>query len=360
MDSIIVGLDERSYPILFGQDILSQCGDYFQDYKVPMSVALVTNQTVGRFYAEKIIDALRSVGSNVSKIIIPDGESFKSNATLCNIYDGLIAAGIDRGGAIIALGGGVVGDIAGFAAATYLRGIPFVQVPTTLLAQVDSSVGGKTGINLEQGKNLVGAFYQPSLVVIDLSTLKTLPEREYLSGLAEVIKYGVVFDKELFAELEASINQILARDTECLLPIIKRCCQLKAAVVEEDEREVGIRRVLNFGHTFGHVIENLAGYGAYLHGEAVAIGMVMASRYSCAQGYCSATETERIVSLLARLGLPVSWPEFAGETVIRLLQRDKKVRDAGLSFICNRGIGNFHIERITNLAALLGSCEIGG
>lgn len=360
MDSITVGLGERSYPIFFGEKILADIGSIFNECSIPGSLVIVTNPTVGAYYLDVVTTALRSSGRSVHVITIPDGEPYKSAITLEQIYDSLIDADIDRGGCIVALGGGVAGDIAGYAAATYLRGILFVQLPTSLLAQVDSSVGGKTGINHKKGKNLIGAFYQPRLVAIDVATLQTLPKREYVSGLAEVVKYGVVLDKGLFTAIEASVDRVLALDSEVLLPIIKRCCQLKAEVVEKDERESGLRAVLNYGHTFGHAIETMAGYGRYTHGEAVAVGMAMAARFSAEQGHCSLRDVERIISLLESLGLSTQWPDLPVAELSRTLQRDKKVRDSGLTFVCNKGIGGYHMERITNLEQLVAKSGIGG
>lgn len=266
---VSVGLGERSYDIRIGSETLSGLGEMCLESGIGKNVALITNPTVGALYGERAVSSLASSGFSVTSIQIDDGEQYKNLDTLAAIFEGLISGGMDRGSTIVALGGGVVGDIAGFAAATFLRGIPFVQVPTTLLAQVDSSVGGKTGINVPKGKNLVGAFYQPRLVVIDVSTLHTLPEREYLSGLAEVVKYGIVLDRELFEFIEENPEKILARDNSVLVDLIERCCRIKADVVVQDERESGLRAVLNYGHTLGHAVETLTGYKMYTHGEAV-------------------------------------------------------------------------------------------
>ena len=259
---------------------------------------MVTNPVVGAYYLEPVRNALADAGYDVYVVEIPDGEEYKNFETLKSIYDSLIEFGFDRSSLIVALGGGVVGDIAGFAAATYLRGIPFVQVPTTLLAQVDSSVGGKTGINHEKGKNLIGAFYQPGFVLIDTSTLDTLPEREYLSGLAEVAKYGIVLDGNLFDFMSANAGKLLDRDKESLLTVIKRSCSIKASIVEKDEKEAGLRAVLNYGHTIGHAVETLTCYKRYTHGEAVAIGMAQAARFSEFMGFSGKAETEKIIASL--------------------------------------------------------------
>ncbi len=359
MENITVGLGERSYKILFGNDILAEVGNLCRELRLGRSVAVVTNPTVGALYFEQVREALMRAGFSVHVIEIPDGEEFKNIETLEGIYSQLIDSGLDRGSFIAALGGGVVGDITGFAAATYLRGIPFVQLPTTLLAQVDSSVGGKTGINHERGKNLIGAFYQPAAVLIDVATLNTLPEREFLSGMAEVVKYGVTMDNGLFEFIFDNVDSLLARERDGLLKIIKRSCELKASIVAQDERETGLRAVLNYGHTFGHAVETLTCYREYTHGEAVAIGMVRAARIAEQRGYAVRAETERIVLLLERLGLPTELPPFDAAAYKDALMRDKKVRDKGLSFVCNKGIGSFRIDRITDIDVLLKLAGIG-
>ncbi|HLO24605.1 MAG TPA: 3-dehydroquinate synthase [Geobacteraceae bacterium] len=353
MSTITVGLGERSYRILFGHDFLAGTGTVCRDLKLGSTVAVVTNPTVGDLYYEQVEDSLAKAGFAVHRIEIPDGEGFKNIETLKGIFDRLIEAGLDRGSFVLALGGGVVGDITGFAAATYLRGIPFVQVPTTLLAQVDSSVGGKTGINHEKGKNLIGAFYQPVTVLVDVATLDTLPGREFLSGMAEVVKYGVTLDGALFDLIADNTAKLLARDSTCLLAVIKRCCELKASIVAQDERETGLRAVLNYGHTFGHAIETLTGYKEYTHGEAVAIGMVQAAKISEHLGYSGPRETARIVTLLENLGLPTRLPSFSATAYEDALMRDKKVRDKGLSFVFNKGIGAYHIDRVSDVMPLL-------
>ncbi|KAF0219016.1 MAG: 3-dehydroquinate [Geobacteraceae bacterium] len=360
MDNITVGLGERSYKIFFGHQVLAETGPLCRDLKMGSRAAVVTNPTVGAHYFEPVRASLAKAGFTVHRIEIPDGEEYKNSETLKGIYDRLIDLGLDRGSYLVALGGGVVGDIAGYAAATYLRGIPFVQVPTTLLAQVDSSVGGKTGINHEKGKNLIGAFYQPGLVMIDVATLDTLPEREYLSGLAEVAKYGIVLDGELFDFIFNNTDKLLGRDTESLLFVIQRSCAIKASVVEKDERETGLRAVLNYGHTVGHAVETLTGYTKYKHGEAVAIGMVAAAKYAESMGLANKSETERIITLLKALRLPVELPEFSVAAYTEALLRDKKVRDGGLNFVFNKGIGGFHFARVTDLSPLLKTGGIGG
>jgi 3-dehydroquinate synthase len=359
LSSITVGLGERSYRILFGADNLNETGAICRDLTLGNNVAVVTNPTIGALYAEQVRGSLVAAGFSVHIVEIPDGEEFKNIDTLQVIYDRLIASGLDRGSFIVALGGGVVGDIAGFSAATYLRGIPFVQIPTTLLAQVDSSVGGKTGINHEKGKNLIGAFYQPVSVLIDVSTLDTLPQREYLSGMAEVIKYGIALDGDLFDLIFANASMLLARDRSCLLKTIQRCCEVKASIVAQDERESGLRAVLNYGHTFGHAVETLTGYRSYTHGEAVAIGMIQAAKISERLGYSGSAETGRIVGLIGELGLPTDLPRFSAAAYTDALLRDKKIRDKGLSFVFNKGIGDYVIDRVTDIAPLLEIAGIG-
>ena len=359
-DSLSIGMEERSYRIHFGDGILTETGNVCRELGLGKKAAVVTNPTVGSFYRATVVDALVAAGFEAVCIEIPDGEEYKTSETLNGIYDGLIDHGLDRGSFIVALGGGVVGDVAGFAAASYLRGIPFVQVPTSLLAQVDSSVGGKTGINHRKGKNLIGAFYQPRAVVIDAAVLDTLPEREYLNGLAEVIKYGVAMDRDLFDYLRDNATRILARERESVLAIIRRSCAIKASVVEQDERETGLRAVLNYGHTMGHAVETLTGYTTWKHGEAVAIGMAQAARFSEAMGYSGAADTEAVLRLLQAYGLPIEAPSFPASDYTEALFRDKKVRDGGISFVFNKGIGDFRIERINDITPLLTVSGIGG
>jgi 3-dehydroquinate synthase len=312
---------------------------------------------VAALYLSKVKASLEKAGYQVTVVEIPDGEEYKNSSTLDMIYDGLISAELDRGAFIIALGGGVVGDMAGFAAATFLRGIPFVQVPTTLLSQVDSSVGGKTGINHRLGKNLIGAFYQPSLVVIDLNTIDSLPEREYLCGISETLKYGFVLDRSLFEYILGSVDELKQRRKSALLHVVYEACRIKASVVEKDERESGLRAVLNYGHTIGHAVETLSGYGTVKHGEAVAIGMAQAARLSALQGYSTAEECDAITGLIGRFGLSVDLPDFPLENYLKIIAHDKKKRDDGVNFIFNRGIGDFVIEKVTDLGSLLTACR---
>jgi 3-dehydroquinate synthase len=355
-----VGLGERSYRINIGIATLNGLGQVCTGLEVGKKIVIITNPIVAGYYLEPVRSSLESAGFTVATVQIPDGEQFKNLDTVANVYNELVDVGINRGGFIVALGGGVVGDLAGFAAATYQRGIEFIQVPTTLLSQVDSSVGGKTGVNLPKGKNLVGSFHQPRFVLIDVLTLSTLPEREYLGGLAEVIKYGIVLDANLFDYIEQHTAEILAKNPETLKYLISRCCSLKAEVVGQDERETGLRAVLNYGHTLGHAVESLSGYGKYSHGEAVAIGMVAAARFSELKGVSSSVDTARILELIEKLGLPIAVPQFSGDEYSAALIRDKKARDGGITFICNKGIGGFSFERVTDLQPLLSASGIGG
>jgi 3-dehydroquinate synthase len=316
------------------------------DVGLSLRAAIITNPTVNALYGDIAKSSLSGAGFAVTMIEIPDGEEYKCAATLSGVYDELIEAGLDRKSCVVALGGGVVGDLAGFAAATYLRGIPFVQVPTTLLAQVDSSVGGKTAIDHPRGKNLIGAFYQPRLVLIDVETLSTLPDREYRAGLAEVIKYGVAIDRPFFEYLEQNAEKICAMDQDCLEIVIRRCCEIKAHVVELDEKESGLRAILNYGHTLGHAFETVAGYRELVHGEAVALGMVLAARISSVLGHCSEADVERVTALISRLGLQTLPPKAERSALLEAIETDKKSCNGRIGFICNQGIGSFAVEQL--------------
>ena len=316
--SITVELGERSYPIVIGGGLLGGGLD-LSAYVSGPDCLVVTNETVEPLYLEALTAGLTD--KQVRAISLPDGEAYKTLETVEDILDTLVEGGANRDTTVIALGGGVVGDIAGFAAASYMRGVDFIQVPTTLLAQVDSSVGGKTGVNHAAGKNLIGAFHQPRAVLIDTDTLRTLPDRELRAGLAEVIKYGAIVDADFFAWLEANIDALLTCDPEVLAVAIRRSCELKAAIVAEDERESGRRAILNFGHTFGHAIERCQGYGEWLHGEAVAAGMVMAAQLSAVDNALA----ERIGNLLERAGLPTRPPAIAATDLLAAMGMDKKV-----------------------------------
>jgi len=329
---IQVDLGERSYPIVIGRGLLG--GNFtVSDYVRGTDCLVVSNDTVAPLYLDKLLPNLD--GRDVSSLTIADGEAFKTVATLKQILDELVRTGAGRDTTVVTLGGGVVGDIAGFAAACYMRGVAFIQVPTTLLAQVDSSVGGKTGVNHEQGKNLIGAFHQPQLVLIDTDTLDTLDERELRAGLAEVIKYGAICDPEFLTWLEDNIQALLGKDPSALAHAIRRSCELKAEVVAEDERESGRRAILNFGHTFGHAIERCQGYGEWLHGEAVAAGMLMAAELSG----IDVDEVARLRKLVAAAGLPVEPPPIAPGDWLAAMGMDKKVQRKKLRFVLLKSLG---------------------
>jgi 3-dehydroquinate synthase len=335
--SITVDLGERSYPIVIGSGLLGGGFD-LAEYVAGGDCLIVSNETVAPLYLEALQANLG--GKAVETISLPDGEIHKTVATLEAVLDKLVGNRANRDTTLIALGGGVVGDITGFAAACYMRGVAFIQVPTTLLAQVDSSVGGKTGVNHPLGKNLIGAFHQPQIVLIDTDTLATLPERELKAGLAEVIKYGAIADAEFFTWLEANIDALLARDTEPLTYAIRRSCELKAEVVAEDEREAGRRAILNFGHTFGHAIEQCQGYGEWLHGEAVAAGMVMASMLSD----IDQEDVARLIDLLRRAGLPVKPPAIGAAAMQEAMRMDKKVLGKQQRFVLLRQLGTAFVS----------------
>ena len=303
-------------------------------------VAIVTNEVVAPLYLERVVRALVKAGAATTQIILEDGEQAKDWRTLERVFDALLAARCGRDAVLVALGGGVVGDLAGFAAAVYQRGIPFIQVPTTLLAQVDSSVGGKTAINHARGKNMVGAFHQPLAVISDTSTLDSLPVRELRAGLAEVIKHALILDRAFADWLEANLPALLQREPRALAHAVRRSCELKAQVVAADERETGLRAILNFGHTFGHAIEAGLGYGEWLHGEAVAAGMVMAAELSVRSGLLSQTDATRVRSLLARAGLPVAGPALAPERMLEHMQVDKKASGGRVRFVLLEAIGS--------------------
>lgn len=338
MQTLTVDLGERSYPIYIGEGLLAS-PELFLPHLAGRQVAIVTNETVAPLYLETLKGTL--AGQDVSTVILPDGERFKTWETLQLIFDGLLQARHDRKTTIIALGGGVIGDMAGFAAACYQRGVDFIQVPTTLLSQVDSSVGGKTGINHPLGKNMVGAFYQPKAVVIDTSVLKTLPARELSAGLAEVIKYGLICDLPFLGWLEEHIDTLRQLQPAALVEAIERSCAAKARVVGADERESGLRAILNLGHTFGHAIETHMGYGEWLHGEAVAAGTVMALEMSSRLGWISRDERDRGVCLLSRAGLPVAPPaEMRPGDFLEHMAVDKKVLDGRLRLVLLRSLGD--------------------
>ena len=349
--SITVELGERSYPIVIGSGLLGGGFDLAAHVKGP-DCLVVTNETVEPLYLEALLADLQ--GKEVSAISLPDGEAYKTLETVVDILDTLVEHGANRDTTLVALGGGVVGDITGFAAACYMRGVDFVQVPTTLLAQVDSSVGGKTGVNHASGKNLIGAFHQPRAVLIDTDTLDTLPDREFRAGLAEVIKYGAIVDADFFAWLEGNIDALLAREAPALAIAIRRSCELKAEIVAEDERESGRRAILNFGHTFGHAIERCQGYGEWLHGEAVAAGMVMAAHLG------GGSAAARIEALLERSGLPIRPPELAPADLLAAMGMDKKVQGKRLRFVLLRELGDAFVTSDYDAARLDALLEAAG
>ena len=336
MRTLQVDLGERSYPIIIGSHLLGQ-GDLLRPYIAGRQVAIVTNSTVAPLYLERLQQALG--GYAVISIVLPDGEAFKDWQHLQLIFDGLLQARHDRRTTLIALGGGVVGDMTGFAAACYQRGVDFIQVPTTLLSQVDSSVGGKTGINHPLGKNMVGAFYQPKAVLIDAATLQTLPARELSAGLAEVIKYGLICDIQFFEWLELNIEGLLAKDMDLLAYAVSRSCENKANVVGVDEEERGVRAILNLGHTFGHAIETALGYGVWLHGEAVAVGMLIAAKVSRDLGKLTDEDVQRVKHILQRAQLPIEPPVLGFGKWLEYMSHDKKVDAGKIRFVLLEKMG---------------------
>ncbi len=338
MHTLDVALGERAYPIHIGRGLLDDPALILGRLQAPR-VAIVTNDRVGPLYLSRLQGALEGNGVRVDSVVLPDGEAYKDWQTLNLIFDDLLKSRAERKTTLIALGGGVIGDMTGFAAASYQRGVPFIQVPTTLLSQVDSSVGGKTGINHPLGKNMIGAFYQPKVVLADTDTLKTLPPRELSAGLAEVIKYGLIWDAEFFAWLEASMDKLRALDAAAISHAIYRSCEIKAQVVAQDEREGGIRAILNLGHTFGHAIESGMGYGNWLHGEAVAAGMVLAADASRRKGWLSEADVERTRALIRRAGLPDTAPDLGVEKYLDYMGHDKKVEAGKIRFVLLKTIG---------------------
>ena len=334
-----VELAERGYPIHIGSGTLAQLGAAVKLRTGASKAFLITVPPVAKRWAAPAERSLKAAGISVKRFIVPDGERSKNLRQAAKLYDALLAAEADRSSVLIALGGGVVGDLTGFVAATLLRGIAFVQVPTTLLAMLDSSVGGKTGVNVKRGKNLVGSFYQPRLVWIDAATLKSLPRRELLAGLAEGVKHAAICDAKLFALLERELERLLALDLEILLPFLARNCAIKAGVVGRDEREAGERMLLNFGHTLGHAVEALTRYKGVLHGEAVAMGMAFAARRSEELGLATPGSAVRLIALLARAGLPTELPPFPRRAYLEALSSDKKRKDDRIRFVALRAIG---------------------
>lgn len=345
MQKIRVDLGDRSYNILIDTGNLPDIGKGLLKFEFSNNICLLSNPTVFGLYGEPVSRSIRDEGFELAEILIPDGEEYKNLDSVEQIYGEMLKARLDRKSVLVALGGGVIGDMAGFAASTYMRGIDFVQVPTTLLAQVDSSVGGKTGVNHALGKNMIGTFWQPRLVWVDTDTLKTLPKREFLSGLAEVIKYGVIWDGEFFRFLEENAGKVLAHDQEALGHIIRVSCEIKAEVVSRDERESGLRAILNYGHTIGHAIETATGYTRYLHGEAVAIGMYAEAKLARRLGLLDGEQAERIRAVIDSYGLPSDVPDdIPFESVLSSMRLDKKALSGDLRFVLPERIGSVKIK----------------
>ena len=338
MQTLTVDLGDRSYPIHIGPGLLDRA-ELVVPHLAQKRVMVVTNTTVAPLYLARLTAALEGAGVAVAHVVLPDGEAYKNWETLNLVFDALLAGRAERKTTLIALGGGVIGDMTGFAAACYQRGVPFVQIPTTLLSQVDSSVGGKTGINHPLGKNMIGAFYQPRVVLADTDTLKTLPARELSAGLAEVIKYGLIRDAAFLAWLEANMTKLRALDPAAITHAIHRSCEIKAQVVAEDEREGGLRAILNLGHTFGHAIETGMGYGNWLHGEAVAVGMVLAAAASQRLGWLGEADVARTRAIVRAAGLPDAAPELPFETWLEYMGHDKKVEGGRLRFVLLKKLG---------------------
>ncbi|MGV6816395.1 MAG: 3-dehydroquinate synthase [Thiotrichales bacterium] len=350
MKTLEVSLGARSYPIYIGTGILDQ-QSLLTDHISGRSAMVVSNETVAPLYLDRVTPALESLKS--AAVELPDGEQYKNLTELNQIYTALLTDHFDRNCTLIALGGGVVGDMTGFAAATYQRGVNFIQIPTTLLAQVDSSVGGKTGVNHALGKNMIGAFHQPQCVIIDTKTLNTLPDSELAAGIAEIIKYGIIIDADFFAWLEEHMDALLARDQDALIYAIKRSCEIKADIVAADEREKGQRALLNLGHSFGHAIETATGYGSWLHGEAVATGMVLAAELSARLGWLQNTDVNRIRHLIERAALPVTPPaEMSPDQFLKLMSVDKKVLDGQMRLVLVESIGQSVVTADFDPAAL--------
>ncbi len=346
MKEISVKLGERKYKIVVESDGLRKIGRHAEKLRLHPPLAVITDPTVRKHYGDTVIESLKKQGYSVGIFSIPGGEPCKNLDTVRDLYDQLVDLRVERRSAIIALGGGLVGDIAGFVAATYLRGIPFVQIPTTLLAQVDASVGGKTGIDHRKGKNLIGAFHQPSMVVIDTNTLKTLPNREILCGLAEIVKHGVIGDTKIFKFVSEQIDDLLKIDEEAYLDLIPRNCRFKAKIVEQDERESGLRAILNFGHTVGHAVETLTGYSRYLHGEAVAIGMLAEISVGIGMEITSEDLFDEVADLVKRAGYPLDLPSVSGTQIVEAMYHDKKVQRQTIRMIIPKRLGQVEIRDI--------------
>jgi len=350
MQTLTVDLGDRSYPIFIGEQLLAR-PELFLPYLAGKQVCVVSNETIAPLYLDTLRDTLRDI--SFDSVILPDGEQYKTLEQLNKIFDGLLDRRHNRTTTLIALGGGVVGDMTGFAAACYQRGVAFIQVPTTLLSQVDSSVGGKTGVNHPLGKNMIGAFHQPRCVIADIDTLRTLPQREFSAGIAEIVKYGLICDREFYNWLSQQMSGLMARDTQLLSEAIYRSCANKARVVAADEREGGLRAILNLGHTFGHAIETAQGYGTWLHGEAVAVGMVMAADLSARLGWISTADVDGLRQLLLQAKLPVTAPSsMSVDQFLQLMAVDKKVLDGQLRLVLLRELGNAQVTSDFPLAEL--------
>lgn len=343
MESLSVALGERSYPIYIGPGLIDSSALY-APYLSGGRAAIVTNDVVGALYLSRVKKAIEHAGASVVQIMVENGEQAKRWQNMDSICDAMLEARCGRDTLLIALGGGVVGDLTGFVAAVYQRGIAFLQVPTTLLAQVDSSVGGKTAINHARGKNMIGSFHQPRAVISDVAVLDTLPDRELRAGLAEVIKNGLALDLEFAEWLERNIERLLARQRDALVYAVRRCCEIKAQVVAADEREAGKRALLNFGHTFGHAIEGATGYGSWLHGEAIAAGMVMAAELSARLGLIPGQDLERVRKLIARAGLPIAGPALSPDRMLELMAVDKKAAQGKIRFVLLESIGRARLQ----------------
>jgi 3-dehydroquinate synthase len=352
MKTLHVDLASRSYPIYIGTNLLEQTALFEPHLKSSTTVFIVSNTTVAPLYAKTLTNTLTQLGKTVRLLELPDGESFKDWQHLQLIFDELLAHGADRQSMIVALGGGVVGDMAGFGAASFMRGIRFIQVPTTLLAQVDSSVGGKTGINHPLGKNMIGAFHQPVAVIADLNTLRTLPPRELSAGLAEVIKHGAIADADFLDWIEANTSALLACNTDAMAHAVLRSCEIKSAVVSADEREGGIRATLNFGHTFGHAIESGLGYGEWLHGEAVGCGMVMAADLSARLGQIGQADAQRLKQIIESMHLPIAPPKLGTQRFMELMQVDKKTEAGQIRYVTLASVGAARIQQVPDTTVI--------
>ncbi len=358
MQSLLLDLGANSYNILIGQKLLGNTGAYVDQLIGTKKVMVVSNPTIFPLYGEIIIDSLRNHGLEVITHLVPDGEEYKTIDHAMQIIDTCIANKLERNSAIIALGGGVIGDIAGFAAAIYQRGVPYIQIPTTLLAQVDSSVGGKVAVNHPLAKNMIGAFHQPKLVIADTDTLNTLDERDYHSGLGEVCKYGIIYSQAFFAQLEAMADAIVHKSSSALTDLIYESCRIKSEIVEQDEKETGIRAILNLGHTFGHAIESLSGYGTYRHGEAVIMGTIAAGYLAMELNLLDSPDFDRIINLFNKLNIYKPFPDLAAEDIFAAMLTDKKVANEKITFILPKGIGNYAMVKDAEKGQVLSAIEM--